>query len=219
MNKKVKKTTSCGAIAWRTEGSKVLVLLIKQFSHNESWGIPKGHTDDGESVEDCARREVREETGVNVVLGRRLGDVRFKSKKEDKTVVTFLARAKGDTTPRHDDPDNEVADARWHDIDDLPKLVVYQRPVIEEAVIRIRNVVSDGDAINSAMERVHRYAPALDEWITVKKELLKNLPSEHRTMFSTRDPITKKQRTNDFERLLIKRWSSLTGREVVLPPT
>lgn len=70
--------------------------------------------------------------------------------------------------------------------------------------------------IIAAIEEVHSYAgEATDEWITIKKELLKMLPSEERQLFSTRDPITKKQATNAFEREVAAHWSKLTGREVV----
>lgn len=208
---------SCGALAWRVEEGKINILLIKQFSHKDSWGIPKGHIDDGESIEACAKREVREETGVNVSLGARLPDVRFKNKKEDKTVVTFLARVEGSHEPKHDDPDNEVADAAWHDVDNLPRLVVYQRPMIEGAISKVRSLVDDKTVITTALETVFKYAADRDEWLTVKKELLKTLPSEFRTLFSTRDPITKKQRMNDFERVLCRRWETMTGRQIVMP--
>ena len=69
--------------------------------------------------------------------------------------------------------------------------------------------------IDNALESVFAYAGHIDEWIVVKKELLKNLNSEERVSFSTRDPITKKQRTNDLERTIAKRWSDLTGRPVI----
>jgi hypothetical protein len=71
------------------------------------------------------------------------------------------------------------------------------------------------DEINAALVFVHGYAGHVDDWLTIKKELLKILPHEIRTAFSTRHPLTKKQQTNDFERLLAARWSTLTSRPVV----
>ena len=68
----------------------------------------------------------------------------------------------------------------------------------------------------NAIEEVHSYAgQATDEWITIKKEVMRALPSEERSLFSTRDPITKKQVTNEFEYEVAAYWSKLTGREVV----
>lgn len=71
------------------------------------------------------------------------------------------------------------------------------------------------DSLNEALKFVYGYAGHVDDWLTIKKELLKALHPNDRVMFSTRDPITKKQRTNDFERLVAERWSIMTGRPVI----
>lgn len=129
-----KKVTSCGAVTWRLREGKVEVLLIKQFAHKERWGIPKGHVDKGETEEICAIREVREETGVNITLGNRLPDAYITNDTEEKTVVSWLAQAVGNDEPAHDDPDSEVADARWFDVAELPEIMVYQRSLLSHAV-------------------------------------------------------------------------------------
>lgn len=81
--------------------------------------------------------------------------------------------------------------------------------------------MSDPQKINSllsdAIDHVFTYASHVDEWLIVKKELLKVLPVKERTIFSVRDPITKKQRVNQFEILLAKWWSEKTKRPVVMP--
>lgn len=127
-------TTSCGALAWRLRDGQAEVLLIKQFAHKDRWGVPKGHVNEGESFKDCAIREVSEETGVNVVLYDRLMNVNTNNRDERKTVITFLACVEGPDEPHQNDPDNEVADARWFSIDALPDLVIYQRPLVAEGI-------------------------------------------------------------------------------------
>ena len=57
--------------------------------------------------------------------------------------------------------------------------------------------------ILASIEEVHSYASHIDEWIIIKKELLKSLPSNYRSMFSTRDSKTKKVSLNEFERQLV----------------
>lgn len=129
-----KLTTSCGALVWRVVEGKLQFLLIKQFAHKDSWGIPKGHIDEGETIEQCAVREVREETGIDVVLGERLQNVVVPLKKEIKTVVTFLGRQVGDRSPKTDDPDCEVVDVKWFDADRLPTIHYYQRELVDTAL-------------------------------------------------------------------------------------
>jgi gamma-glutamyl phosphate reductase len=69
--------------------------------------------------------------------------------------------------------------------------------------------------IVEALAFVHSYAGHIDDWLVIKKELLKALPPQLRSLFSLRDPVTKKQRTNAFERELAESWSELTGRKVL----
>ena len=73
-------------------------------------------------------------------LGERLADVVAKTRDEKKLVVTDLARVVGPDEPMHNDPDSEVADARWFDVEALPDMIAYQRPVIAEGIQRARFV-------------------------------------------------------------------------------
>jgi len=73
------------------------------------------------------------------------------------------------------------------------------------------------ESLIKAIDYIHSYAPNIKEWIILKKELLKTLTSDERTLFSVRDPITKKQRTNDLERLLAKLWSVKTNLPLEMP--
>jgi ADP-ribose pyrophosphatase YjhB (NUDIX family) len=62
---------SVSAVVWRAAGSRELLLIRR--SDNGHWCLPGGHIEPGESVQDATRREVREETGYSVDLGRLVG--------------------------------------------------------------------------------------------------------------------------------------------------
>lgn len=142
-NKERLKSTSCGGVVWRLKEGKLELLLIKQFAHKDRWGIPKGHKHSGESLEDCAKREIREETGVNVSLSTRLPNTITTYKREDKTVAAWLAQPVGDESPHHDDPESEVADARWFSVQSMPEIHAYQRPVIATAIEMLTKIVEN----------------------------------------------------------------------------
>ena len=63
---------------------------------------------------------------------------------------------------------------------------------------------------------VSSYVGDCDDWVTVKKQVMLNLPPALRKNFSTRDPKTKEQWLNDFEKELINYYRDLTGIELVL---
>jgi ADP-ribose pyrophosphatase YjhB (NUDIX family) len=62
---------SVSAVVWREAGARQLLLM--QRSDNGCWGLPGGYVEPGESVADATLREVQEETGYRVELGRLVG--------------------------------------------------------------------------------------------------------------------------------------------------
>lgn len=66
------------------------------------------------------------------------------------------------------------------------------------------------------IEEVAAYAHDCDDWVTIKKEIMKGCPSSLRGLFSRRDPITKEQTPNDFDRLVITRFEEITGQSLVI---
>jgi ADP-ribose pyrophosphatase YjhB (NUDIX family) len=62
---------SVSAVVWSDgPGSS---LLLMQRSDNGCWGLPGGYVECGESVSEATLREVQEETGVRIALGRLVG--------------------------------------------------------------------------------------------------------------------------------------------------
>jgi 8-oxo-dGTP pyrophosphatase MutT (NUDIX family) len=84
---------SAGAVIYRKDNGQVKFLLL----HYEEghWGCAKGHTENGETIEQTARREIQEETGITDIRFiegfKELNQYFFMSKGEriNKT-VTFL---------------------------------------------------------------------------------------------------------------------------------
>jgi len=88
--------------------------------------LPKGHPDEGESPAEAARREVREEAGVEAELVEKLGDIRYwysrGGERVLKIVSFFMFRYRSGSVADHD---YEVESAQWLPLEEAPERLAY----------------------------------------------------------------------------------------------
>lgn len=105
---------SAGGVVVRGDDVAVVVPHRRSPEGRRTLALPKGHPDPGEPLVEAARREVREEAGVEVELVEKLGDVRYWYQREGrrifKVVSFFLFRYRSGDVTDHDD---EIEEARW----------------------------------------------------------------------------------------------------------
>jgi 8-oxo-dGTP pyrophosphatase MutT (NUDIX family) len=130
---------SSGGVVFRPAGATCEVALIRVArADGHAWALPKGWVEKGEDLEQTAVREVREETGLQAKVLRKLGEItyEFYAKPERsrvlKTVHVFLLECLGGNIADHDD---EVEEARWFPFDDAVKALTHknERDILEKA--------------------------------------------------------------------------------------
>jgi 8-oxo-(d)GTP phosphatase len=96
---------------WRPPGRVIQVALIHRPKYDD-WTFPKGKRDPGEHVLLTAVREVAEETGLRVVLGRPLIQARYDQRGRPKRVDYWAARS-APGSPDWFEANNEVDALEW----------------------------------------------------------------------------------------------------------
>lgn len=114
-----RQVVAAGALIWRPRGRTVEVLLIHRPRYDD-WSWPKGKLEPGESLPECAVREVAEETGVQVVLGRPLPSVSYQLSSGATKVCHYWAATVPDAEsaavsarPVAKTSKHEVDETRW----------------------------------------------------------------------------------------------------------
>ena len=119
----VTKEKSCGAVIFRKHQDTYQFVLIQQ-RHGLHFGFPKGHVEQDESEQMTAKREVKEETGLDVELLEDYREkIRYSPKKGVmKDVVYFLAQALNhDFIPQEE----EIASIKWVDASEVVDHLTY----------------------------------------------------------------------------------------------
>ena len=91
---------AAGTLLYRLTNDGPLVLLVHpsgNYNRNKPWSIPKGELNEGEELEQAARRETWEETGVTAGELVPLGHIDYA--KSRKRVHAFAGRAADDAQP------------------------------------------------------------------------------------------------------------------------
>lgn len=136
---KTRDEVSAGGVTFRARPGRGFEVAIIR-THEGRWQLPKGWVEDGEPHEATARREVREEAGVDAEVVVPLDSIEYwyvnryetEPVRVHKRVHFFLLRYLGDSTEDHDD---EVTEARWVEIGEAERMLDFkdERRIVGQA--------------------------------------------------------------------------------------
>jgi 8-oxo-dGTP pyrophosphatase MutT (NUDIX family) len=141
--------TSAGGLT--IDPNRASAALIGRLDRSGTllWSLPKGHIEDGESPEQTAVREVKEETGITAEVLMPLGTIDYwfvaERKRVHKTVHHFLLAATGGELC---DEDVEVTEVAWVPFADLHRMLAYadERELASKALELLEVALEPDDA-------------------------------------------------------------------------
>lgn len=93
----------------------LLVKLTEAYAFAGYWNFPGGVVEDGEGLEESAKREVLEETGIIINVGNKFDSFSTLENEINLYIATYVS---GDITIQ----ESEITEARWFNIQDALKL-------------------------------------------------------------------------------------------------
>lgn len=123
-----------GSVVWR--GEHVLLIRRGQPPRQDEWSLPGGSQELGETVAEAARREVLEETGLDVTIHDVIAVVDLIDRDDDGrirfhyTLIDVLAEWRAGEARAGDD----AAEVAWATLDELPHYTLWSET---EHIIRL----------------------------------------------------------------------------------
>ncbi len=197
---------AAGGVLWRQaangDGEKIEVAVIHRPRYDD-WSIPKGKLNPGEIELEGAVREIAEETGYRVIVGRPLGQVEYVKDGRPKTVRYWAMRAEGGIFI----PSREVDELRWLPVSDAMKLISVDRdrallktfaggPVKTKAILLVRHATAGSrsewtgaDSKRPLDESGHQQADAL-VWLLTRFDIREVVSAPPLRCLQTVEPVS-----------------------------
>ncbi|HET9075363.1 MAG TPA: NUDIX hydrolase [Acidimicrobiales bacterium] len=128
---------AAGGVVWRRNGAGEVEVVLIHRARYDDWSLPKGKLDPGETDEQAARREVREETTLDVELGPELGSTTYLDRSGKHKRVRYWAMTAAQGQPRGS---HEVDVAEWVPLGEAASRLSYPHDV--EVLDALRGVIT-----------------------------------------------------------------------------
>jgi len=131
-------TSDCVVFGLDEDNLKLLLIQRDIEPFEGSWALPGGFIHMGESIDDCARRELSEEAGLTDIYLEQLYTYGEPNRDPREQVVTVAYFALVNRIEHKPVADTDARNAAWFDLDNLPELAFDHKDIVNKAKERLR---------------------------------------------------------------------------------
>jgi 8-oxo-dGTP diphosphatase len=131
-------TADC--VVFGHEGSTIKLILIKRAIEpfQGMWALPGGFVEMDETTEECAQRELEEETGLSGIELEQLHTFSKTDRDPRGRTVSVVYLAVTSLENHKPKAGDDAADVQWFAIDQLPPLAFDHEDIVKMAISRVK---------------------------------------------------------------------------------
>lgn len=137
----IRLTVDCVVFGFDDGDLKILLIRRKIAPFAGRWALPGGFVLEDESVDDAARRELAEETGIERLYLEQLYTFGEPARDPRGRVVSVAYYALVNLSEHQLHASTDAADAAWFSVSDVPSLAFDHGDILETALARLRGKV------------------------------------------------------------------------------
>lgn len=122
----------------REAALKILLIKRKEAPFKSRWALPGGFLQPSETLEECAQRELEEETGVSGFYLEQLETFSAVNRDPRERVITVAYFALVSSESLELNASTDAEDAAWMDVSDMPNIAFDHEGIVHRAIERLR---------------------------------------------------------------------------------
>ena len=142
---------------------KLAILLVKRLDSQNGWALPGGFLEKGETLEKCARRELKEKTGLEVPYLSSFSHYSNPHRDSRHQVISVAYLAVHPSGKLRLKANSDVLDVNWFSVDELPQLAFDHQKISEDGINFSRSILEIKPELALAFHKEHFTLTELQE--------------------------------------------------------